>query len=151
MKLCRWTLLTQTRANRDSAYLAEALLSAQKLVWHGLGVLFQTNNTELGTGSLWERIWRTTGKIVYRDFSLVSEASILSHLCFWDLGPETRTHMALPRLHDARYVALQEEGKILATPPAWQKIMGEAASKEAHRPVPRLLGHSCDKWANREK
>lgn len=109
----------------DQQYLEEAENAAMKLDGLCFGVLYQTNNTVIGTVAL-ARLWRITGKIVYRNLSLVSLASTFSHLWLWHLDDEARTFMALPPLHDAPYVALYEEAEILAALQTWQKEMRDA-------------------------
>lgn len=95
-------------------YLDEAEACAAKLECLAFGFLYQTNNTAMGAVAL-ARLWRITGKAAYRELSLVAMASIFSHLWLWHHGTETRTWMGLPPLHDAPYIALYEEGEILAS------------------------------------
>lgn len=75
--------------------------------------------------SRWPDCGAFTGKSHYKDLSIVCLASILSHLWLWHLGPDTRTFMALPPLHDAPYVAFYEEGEILAALQTWQTTLGD--------------------------
>lgn len=114
-----WTL------THDQEYLDEAETAALKLQDLAFGVLYQTNNTVFGAAAL-ARLWRVTGKTIYKDLSMVSAASAFSHLWLWWLGRETRTFMGLPPLHDAPYVAFYEEAEILAGLLAWQDEMREA-------------------------
>lgn len=109
----------------DQEYLDEAEAAALKLEGLCFGVLYQTNNTVFGAVAL-ARLWRTTGKSLYKDLCLVSIASTFSHLWLWYLGKNTRTFLALPPLHDAPYVAFYEEAEILAGFQAFQKEMREA-------------------------
>ena len=111
---------------QERKYLDEAEASARRLKGLAFGILYQTNATAISSVAL-ARLWRLTGKSVYRDLSTVSVASIMSHLWLWHLGPETKTFMALPPLHNAPYVAFYEEGEVLATLETWHKIMGDKA------------------------
>lgn len=103
-------------------YLEEAEAAALKLDGLAFGTLYQTNNTVFGAVAL-ARLWRATGKTLYRDLGIVSIASTFSHLWLWNLGKDTRTYMALPPLHDAPYVAFYEEAEILAGLQTWQSEM----------------------------
>jgi hypothetical protein len=109
-------------------YLDEAETAALKLDGLAFGVLYQTNNTVFGAVAL-ARLWKTTGKTIYRDLSLVCIASALSHLWLWWLGKDTLTWMGLPPLHDAPYIALYEEAEILAALQTWQSEMRETLPK----------------------
>ena len=104
---------------QDKMYLEEAERSAKSLQHLAFGVLYQTNTTAFSAVAM-ARLWRITGKSEYKDLSIVCVASILSHLWLWHLGPDTRTFMALPPLHDAPYVAFYEEGEILAALQTWE-------------------------------
>ena len=53
----------------------------------------------------------------------------MTHLWLWHLGPETRTFMGLPPLHNAPYIAFLEEGEVLAALQTWQKILGDDVPK----------------------
>jgi len=107
---------------QQKKYLEEAEIGAVKLKGLLFGVLYQTNTTAFSALAL-AKLWKLTGNAAYKDLSVVCVASILSHLWLWHLGPETRTYMALPPLHDAPYVAFYEEGEVLATLQMWQKIL----------------------------
>ncbi|MDB6071683.1 MAG: hypothetical protein JWL81_2854 [Verrucomicrobiales bacterium] len=108
----------------ESRYLEEAETGALKMKKLSFGVLYQTNNTVVGAVAL-ARLWRATGKLLYRDLSLVSLASTFSHLWLWSMGADTRTYMGLPPLHDAPYLALYEEAEILAALQTLQAEMRE--------------------------
>jgi len=109
---------------QEQKYLDEAERSAKSLESLAFGVLYQTNTTAFTAVAL-ARLWRITGKSHYKDLSIVCLASILSHLWLWHLGPDTRTFMALPPLHDAPYVAFYEEGEILAALQTWAKTLSD--------------------------
>lgn len=109
---------------REPKYLEEAERSAKSLESLAFGVLYQTNTSAFTAVAL-ARLWRITGKSQYKDLSIVCLASILSHLWLWHLGPDTRTFMALPPLHNAPYVAFYEEGEILAAFQIWEETMGD--------------------------
>jgi hypothetical protein len=108
---------------QEQRYLEEAERSAKSLECLAFGILYQTNTTAFTAVAL-ARLWRITGKTHYKDLSIVCLASILSHLWLWHFGPDTRTFMALPPLHDAPYVAFYEEGEILAALQTWEKTLG---------------------------
>ena len=117
-------MLQAYELTHEQKHMEEAERSAQKLACLAFGVLYQTNTTAFTAVAL-ARLWRITGKSHYKDISIVCLASILSHLWLWHLGPDTRTFMALPPLHDAPYVAFYKEGEILAALQTWEKTLGD--------------------------
>ncbi|HWB05592.1 MAG TPA: hypothetical protein VG796_21415 [Verrucomicrobiales bacterium] len=114
-----WQAYTLTHQQK---YIDEAEASAAKLLGLSFGVLYQTNNTAMGAVAL-ARLWRLTGKSVYKDLSITCVASILSHLWLWDVDKPARTFMALPPLHNAPYVAFYEEAEVMAALGEWQIVM----------------------------
>lgn len=115
-------MLEAWKLTNDKRYLREAETSALRMRKLSFGVLYQTNNTVVGAVSM-ARLWRATGKMIYRDLGITALASTFSHLWLWSMGPETITFMGLPPLHDAPYLALYEEAEILATLQTWQAEM----------------------------
>jgi hypothetical protein len=116
-----WQAYTLTHQQK---YIDEAEASAAQLAGLSFGVLYQTNNTAMGAVAL-ARLWRLTGKTVYKDLSITCVASILSHLWLWNVDQPARTYMALPPLHNAPYVAFYEEAEVMAALGEWQIVMRE--------------------------
>ncbi|MGI6207721.1 MAG: hypothetical protein ACOYEW_05845 [Anaerolineae bacterium] len=100
----------------DRWYIEEAERAAQKLVGLGFKLAYQFNNTTFGAGAML-RLWRETGKEVYRDLSYVCLANTFARCWLWDCRYGHAKHgvfFGLPPLTNAPYLAPYEETEALA-------------------------------------
>jgi hypothetical protein len=101
----------------DPRFLEEAERAAQALDGLGFDLGYQFNNTSFGAGGLL-RLWKATGKELYRDLSYVCLANVVRNFWLWqcDYGYAKNYHtfLGLVPLRDAEYLALYEELETLA-------------------------------------
>jgi hypothetical protein len=106
-----WTLTGERR------FIDEAEGAAQALVGLGFDLGYQFNNTSFGAGGLL-RLWKETGKDLYRDLSYVCLANIVRNFWLWECdygyAKHYHTFLGLPPLQDAPYLAMYEELEVLA-------------------------------------
>jgi hypothetical protein len=106
-----WTL------TKEQCFIEEAERAAQALVGLGFDLGYQFNNTSFGAGGLL-RLWKETGKDLYRDLSYVCLANIVRNFWLWECNygyaKHYHTFLGLPPLQDACYLAMYEELEVLA-------------------------------------
>lgn len=130
-------MLQAVRLTGDGRYVEEAERAAEKLDGLGFRLAYQFNNTSFGAGALL-RLWRETGKELYRELSEVCLANVLHHVWLWQCNyghaRHYRTFFALPPLTDCDYIAPYEEAEALA---AFYEYLAVAADDV--RPSVRLM------------
>jgi hypothetical protein len=96
-------------------YLAEAEKAAGHLRGLGLNLFYQANNTAFSSGALL-RLYKITGKEIYRDLSYLCLANIFKNVKLWDCnygyGKNFPSFFALFPLNDAPYTAVYEEQEV---------------------------------------
>lgn len=96
-------------------YLDEAEKSAFKLKGLGFELLYQANNTSFSAGALL-RLYKVTGKEVYKELSYLCLANIFKNVRLWDcnygFGKNFPSFFALFPLNDAPYTAVYEEQEV---------------------------------------
>lgn len=108
-------LLQAWELTGDKRYLAEAEKAALKLKGLGFDVFYQANNTAFAAGALL-RLFKITGKDVYKELSYMCLASIFKNVKLWDcnygFGKNFPSFFALFPLNDAPYTAAYEEEEV---------------------------------------
>jgi hypothetical protein len=101
----------------EQRFLDEAERSAEALEGLGFDLGYQFNNTSFGAGGLL-RLWKATGKDIYRDLSYVCLANVVRNFWLWECeyghAKNYHTFLGLIPLRDAIYLALYEELEALA-------------------------------------
>ena len=101
----------------ERRFLEEAERSAEALEGLGFDLGYQFNNTSFGAGGLL-RLWKATGKEVYRDLSYVCLANLVRNFWLWECNygyaKNYHTFLGVAPLRDAVYLALYEELETLA-------------------------------------
>lgn len=99
----------------EKHYLYEAERSAKKLQGLGFDVFYQANNTAFSAGAML-RLFKATGKEVYRELSYMCLASIFKNVRLWDCnygyGKNFPSFFTLFPLNDAPYSAVYEEQEV---------------------------------------
>jgi hypothetical protein len=101
----------------ERRFIEEAERSAGALESLGFDLGYQFNNTSFGAGGLL-RLWKATGREVYRDLSYACIANVVRNFWLWecDYGYATNYHtfLGLVPLRDAEYLAIYEELEAMA-------------------------------------
>lgn len=109
-------------------YLDEARNAVETLDGLGFRLGYQFNNTSFGAGALL-RLWRETGKEIYRELSHVCLANIFRNVWLWECNyghaKHYHTFMGVAPLQNANYLALFEELEILAAFHEYIRLAGD--------------------------
>ena len=96
----------------EKRYLAEAEKAAKHLKDLGFDLFYQANNTAFASGAML-RLYKATGKEMYRDLSYLCLANVFKNVKLWDCnygyGKNYPSFFALFPLSDAPYTAVYEE------------------------------------------
>jgi hypothetical protein len=99
----------------EKRYLSEAEKAVMHLQGLGFDVFYQANNTAFSAGALM-RLFKITGKEVYKDLSYMCLAAIFKNVRLWDcnygFGKNFPSFFALFPLNDAPYTAVYEEQEV---------------------------------------
>jgi hypothetical protein len=99
----------------EKRYLAEAEKAAGHLRGLGFDLFYQANNTAFSSGALL-RLYKITGKDIYKDLSYLCLANIFKNVKLWDCsygyGKNFPSFFALFPLNDAPYTAVYEEQEV---------------------------------------
>lgn len=106
-----WVMLQAFELTDDKTYLDEARAALDAAMGLRFNVNYQANLTAWGAAACM-RMWRITGRDVYREQSYVYLASFLHNAVIWDsqIGHAAtyETFMAVTCLQDAPYMAMYE-------------------------------------------
>jgi len=123
----------------EKRYLAEAEKSALKLQGLGFNLFYQANNTAFSAGAML-RLYKATGKEVYKDLSFLCLANIFKNVRLWDCnygyGKSFPSFFALFPLSDAPYTAVYEEQEVFC---AFHDYLQLAEHEDIGRSVRLLL------------
>jgi hypothetical protein len=99
----------------EKRYLAEAEKAAGHLRSLGFDLFYQANNTAFSSGALL-RLYKITGKDIYRDLSYLCLANIFKNIklsdCNYGYGKNFPSFFALFPLNDAPYTSVYEEQEV---------------------------------------
>lgn len=99
----------------NKRYLAEAEKAALKLKGLGFELFYQANNTSFSAGALL-RLFKITGKEIYKELSYLCLANVFRNVKLWDCnygyGRNFPSFFALFPLNDAPYTAAYEEQEV---------------------------------------
>ncbi|MBE9663179.1 hypothetical protein [Mucilaginibacter myungsuensis] len=99
----------------EKRYLAEAEKSALRLQGLGFELFYQANNTAFSAGAML-RLYKVTGREVYKEISYLCIANILQNTSLWDCnygyGKNFPSFFRLFPLNDAPYTAAYEEEEV---------------------------------------
>ncbi|WP_449437092.1 hypothetical protein [Pedobacter steynii] len=99
----------------EKRFLKEAEKAANTLQGYGFEIFYQGNNTAFSAGALL-RLYKITGKDLYRDLSYTCLAGIFRNVQLWDCnygyGKSFPKFFSLYPLNDAPYTAVYEETEV---------------------------------------
>ncbi len=109
-------------------YLSEAENAAKSLTVYGFDIFYQANNTAFSAGAM-HRLWKETGKQLYRKLSQLFLANLFKNMALWSCeygyGKNFPTFFSLFPLNDAPYIAVYEEQEAVAAVHAYLSTAGE--------------------------
>lgn len=106
-----WVMLEAFELTDEKRYLDEACAAIDAAVGLGFAINYQANLTAWGAAACM-RLWRVTGRDVYREQSYVYLASFFHHTEIWEseigLAVHHRNFLGATCLQDAPYMAIYE-------------------------------------------
>lgn len=106
-----WVMLEAFELTDEKLYLDEACAAIDTAVGLGFDINYQANLTAWGAAACM-RLWRVTGRDVYREQSYVYLASFFHHTEIWEseigLAVHHRNFLGATCLQDAPYMAIYE-------------------------------------------
>lgn len=106
-----WVMLEAFELTDEKRYLDEACAAIDAAVGLGFAINYQANLTAWGAAACM-RLWRVTGRAVYREQSYVYLASFFHHTEIWEseigLAVHHRNFLGATCLQDAPYMAIYE-------------------------------------------
>ncbi|SKB63655.1 hypothetical protein [Daejeonella lutea] len=108
-------MLQAFELTKEDKYLREAETAAMTLSGLGFELFYQANNTAFSSGALL-RLYKITGKEIYKNLSYLCIANVLKNVQLWDcnygFGKNFPSFFALFPLNDAPYTAVYEEQEV---------------------------------------
>src|SRR5690606_18049822 len=94
----------------------------------GFDIFYQANNTAFSAGAM-HRLWKETGKQLYRNLSHLFLANLFKNMALWSCeyghGRSFPTFFSLFPLNNAPYIAVYEEQETVAAIHAYLATAGE--------------------------
>ncbi|WP_214073046.1 hypothetical protein [Mucilaginibacter sp. dw_454] len=108
-------MLQAWELTKDKKYLAEAEHAAKQLVGLEFDLFYQANNTAFSSGALL-RLYKITGKEIYKELSYLCLANVFKNVRLWDIQygylKDHPSFFAVFPLNDAPYTAVYEEQEV---------------------------------------